>query len=116
MSNSALSLLWWVAIGLLFFWLMRRGGCGMGHGHGHGHREEHDRPNGHASRSASGKPIDPVCGMEVDPDKAAATRVVKEQTYFLCSQTCIDAFDKDAPMYTQPREQRSAHRHQHAAS
>jgi Cu+-exporting ATPase len=116
MSNSALSLLWWVAIGLLFFWLMRRGGCGMGHGHGHGHRDEHDRPNDHAPRSASGKPIDPVCGMEIDPDKAAATRVVMGQTYFLCSQTCIDAFDKDAAMYTQPREQRSAHRHQHAAS
>lgn len=89
----------------------------MGHGrHGHGHRDEHDRPNGHASRSASGKPIDPVCGMEIDPDKAAATRVVMGQTYFLCSQTCIDAFDKDAAMYTRPREQRSAHRHHHAAS
>jgi Cu+-exporting ATPase len=109
MSNSALSLLWWVAIGLLLFWLMRRGGCGM-----MGHHREHDRPNGGASRSSTGKPIDPVCGMEVDPEKAAGTQVVMGETYFLCSQTCLDAFDKDSAMYAHPREQRSAHHHQHA--
>ena len=112
MSNSALSLLWWVAIGLLFFWLMRRGGCGMmGHGHGHAQHREHDRSNGHTSRSSAGKPIDPVCGMEVDPEKAVGTRVVMGETYFLCSRTCLDAFDKDSATYARPREQRSVHHH-----
>jgi Cu+-exporting ATPase len=76
----------------------------MGHGKGHDH-EGHAE---HASRPASGKPIDPVCGMEVEPANAAGTRVVSGETYFLCSQTCLDALDKDATMYTHPR---AAHRH-----
>jgi YHS domain-containing protein len=46
--------------------------------------------------------------MEVDPANAAGTRVVAGETYFLCSQTCLDALDKDATMYTHPR---AAHRH-----
>lgn len=113
MSSSLLSLLFWVGIGLLFFWLMRRGGCGMGHGRGHG--EHRDRTNGPAARS--GKPTDPVCGMEVDPASATSTRAVAGETYFFCSQTCLEAFDKDPPMYTRAREQprhREQRSHQHA--
>ena len=104
MSSSFLSLLWWVAIGLLFFWLMTRGGCGMrGHSHG-GHGA---RASGHARHSTSGNPIDPVCGMEVDPAKAAATRIIGRETYFFCSQNCLDAFDSNPSMYV--------HRHEHAS-
>ncbi len=34
-KSSLLSLLWWGAIGIAFFWMMRRGGCGgMAHRHG----------------------------------------------------------------------------------
>ena len=74
MTSSVWSLLWWVAIGLLFFWMMSRGGCGMMMGHG-GHRS--DRANGHPGHGASGKPVDPVCGMEVDPAAASGTRVTE---------------------------------------
>ncbi len=81
-------------------------GHGKGHAHGHGHEHE-----GHASRPGSGKPIDPVCGMEVDPANAAGTRVVSGETYFLCSQTCLDALDKDAAMYAHPRAAQPAHHH-----
>ena len=113
MTSSLLSLVWWVAIGLVFFWLMSRGGCGMMMmGHGRGRDREKGHGDGHAARSASGKPLDPVCGMEVDPAKAAGTRVVMGETYFLCSQNCLDAFDKNSAMYTQQREtQPPAHRH-----
>jgi len=98
MSTSISSLLWWSAIGLLFFWLMRRGGCGMGHGHAHGGHGDSEHA-GHDTTRPSGKPIDPVCGMEVEPAKAAGTRLVDGATYFMCSQNCLDAFDKDPAMY-----------------
>lgn len=110
MSSSLWSLLWWVAIGLLFFWMMSRGGCGMmGHG---GHRS--DRTSGHAGHEAAGKPIDPVCSMEVDPAKAAGTRVAAGKTLFFCSQTCLDAYDGNPSMYAHAREEHAGHRH-HAA-
>lgn len=104
MSSSLLSLLWWIAIGVLFFWMMSRGGCGM---MGHSHGGPAARSNGHAGHSASGNPNDPVCGMEVDPAKATATRIVGRETYFFCSQNCLDAFDSNPSMYV--------HRHEHAA-
>jgi YHS domain-containing protein len=103
--SSSLNLVWWIALGLLVFWVMRRVGCGgmMSRGRSHGHDP--------ASRTGGGKPVDPVCGMEVDPAKAAGTRVSEGETYFFCSQTCADAFDRDAAMYAH-REQRSQqHRH-----
>jgi YHS domain-containing protein len=109
MSSSLLSLVWWVAIGLFFFWMMSRGGCGGMMGRGH-HRES-GRANGHSGHSTSGKPIDPVCGMEVDPAKAAATRIAGRETYFFCSQNCLDAFDKNPAMYTRRHDEHAGHHH-----
>ena len=103
--SSSVNLLWWIAIGLLFFWLMLRGGCGAGMSRS---RTAHGKEQAH-------KPRDPVCGMEVDPAKAAGTRVVGDETYFLCSQTCLDAFDKDAAMYAHREHDRTSQgQHQHA--
>lgn len=42
---------------------------------------------------------DPVCGMMVEEQKAAATSSYKEQTYYFCHKMCKDAFDKDAEKY-----------------
>ena len=109
MSSSLFSLLWWVVIGLMFFWMMSRGGCGMGHAHGGtSHRAGRD-----AGHTASSKPVDPVCGMELDPAKAADTRVVGSEIYFFCSQNCLDAFDKMPGTYAPRREEHAAH-HGHA--
>lgn len=36
---------------------------------------------------------DPVCGMEVEEGKAAATSTYKGQTYYFCAQGCKRAFD-----------------------
>ncbi len=44
-------------------------------------------------------PIDPVCGMEVAADDAAATSEYKGQTYYFCSQDCKDTFDEDPEVY-----------------
>lgn len=42
---------------------------------------------------------DPVCGMEVDEKKAAATATYKGQTYYFCAQACKRAFEKDPEKY-----------------
>jgi YHS domain-containing protein len=38
---------------------------------------------------------DPVCGMEVDPDRAAATAEYQGETYYFCSPGCKAAFEKE---------------------
>jgi YHS domain-containing protein len=42
---------------------------------------------------------DPVCGMNVDEGKAAATAVYRGQTYHFCSQGCKATFDKAPGKY-----------------
>ena len=53
--------------------------------------------------------IDPVCGMKVKPEKAAATRVYKGQTYYFCVPGCREVFDADPEKYlsraTEPKKQ-----------
>ncbi len=38
---------------------------------------------------------DPVCGMMVDPTKAAGSSVYKGKTYYFCAPTCKQKFDKE---------------------
>src|SRR5512134_46667 len=38
-------------------------------------------------------PVDPVCGMEVDPAEAAGKREYKGKTYYFCSDHCVNKFD-----------------------
>lgn len=38
---------------------------------------------------------DPVCGMEVNPQSAFAAREHMGQTFYFCSQNCVDQFDVD---------------------
>ncbi len=40
--------------------------------------------------------IDPVCGMSVEPDTAAAAWEHDGQTYFFCSVGCMERF-REAP-------------------
>jgi len=42
---------------------------------------------------------DPVCGMEVDENKAAATANYKGKTYYFCAQACKRAFEKNPEKY-----------------
>lgn len=43
--------------------------------------------------------IDPVCGMEVDEQSAAATYEYRGQTYYFCAPGCKSAFEKDPEKY-----------------
>jgi Cu+-exporting ATPase len=42
---------------------------------------------------------DVVCGMQVDPAKAAATSVYKGRTYYFCAVSCKTKFDADPSKY-----------------
>ncbi len=89
--KSLLSFLLW---GGLFF-LMIRFGCGAhmmgGHGHHGGHGKPGDTPEGQAK--------DPVCGMAVDRDKSTAASVCRGKTYYFCSASCRDKFEKEPAKY-----------------
>jgi adenylate cyclase len=43
--------------------------------------------------------IDPVCGMRIEADDAAATAEYDGQTYYFCSQACQDVFEADPSVY-----------------
>ena len=47
---------------------------------------------------------DPVCGMEIDPATAFATREHAGETLYFCSQSCVDKFDDDPHRYGHPDE------------
>lgn len=38
---------------------------------------------------------DPVCGMQIDPQKAAASRSHEGHTFYFCSPGCAKTFDAD---------------------
>ena len=43
---------------------------------------------------------DPVCGMSVDPGKAAGNSSYQGKTYYFCSLDCKKNFDKNPAQYT----------------
>jgi YHS domain-containing protein len=45
--------------------------------------------------------VDPVCGMDVEPETAAGKSEYKGQTYYFCSPGCKRSFDKDPEKYLQ---------------
>ena len=54
--------------------------------------------------------IDPVCGMEIDPETAAGKSEYKGQTYYFCAPGCKRSFDKDPEKYVASGPQ-SSHEH-----
>jgi YHS domain-containing protein len=42
---------------------------------------------------------DVVCGMQVDPAKAAGTSQYNGQTYYFCSQSCKTKFDANPAQF-----------------
>ena len=55
--------------------------------------------------SASGIERDPVCGMQLRPEAAAAERTVDGQRYLFCSDSCAKRFDADPGTYTKEQAQ-----------
>ncbi|MFW6238253.1 MAG: YHS domain-containing protein [Halanaerobiales bacterium] len=42
---------------------------------------------------------DPVCGMDVDPDKAVASYEYDGKTYYFCAEACKDKFAEEPKKY-----------------
>lgn len=53
------------------------------------------------------KVVDPVCKMEVDPEKAPAKAEYKGRTYYFCAPRCKDAFVKNPERYLEEKEKRA---------
>jgi Cu+-exporting ATPase len=56
---------------------------------------------------------DPVCGKQVDENKAPATTSYQSKKYSFCGQDCKNKFDQQPQNYTQNaqnRQQEPAHR------
>lgn len=47
---------------------------------------------------------DPVCNMDVDEKKAAATSEYKGKAYYFCAKTCKEKFDKEPEKYLEKWE------------
>lgn len=45
------------------------------------------------------KAKDPVCGMKVDKNEAAATSEYEGQTFYFCAQGCKKKFDESPEEY-----------------
>jgi Cu+-exporting ATPase len=43
--------------------------------------------------------IDPVCGMEVEPESAAGSSEYRGVTYYFCSPGCLEDFREDPEAY-----------------
>ena len=54
---------------------------------------------------ATNTAVDPVCGMTVTPETAAASREVDGVTYYFCSTHCAATFDADRARYTRATAQ-----------
>ncbi len=55
---------------------------------------------------------DPVCGMQVDDQKATATSTHKGERFAFCGQDCKNKFDQDPDRYrqsTQSQQQQPQH-------
>lgn len=70
----------------------------------HDHAAEHEPTMEH---------IDPVCGMSVNPEHAAATAEHDGQTYFFCAAGCRKAFLADPGRYVHPDAGHETHSHVH---
>ena len=88
------SVLWFLIMGALFFFMMKFG-CGA-HMGGHGGHGEHEGMDGTAP---SEKAKDPVCRMEINKDQAYAMIQRNGKQIYFCSADCQDKFNKDPKRY-----------------
>lgn len=56
---------------------------------------------------------DPVCGMEVDMSKAAATSIYQGKTYYFCALGCKKSFDANPAKYISGKGEMKGGMHGH---
>jgi len=55
--------------------------------------------------------LDPVCGMEVNPESAEAQSEYGGQTFYFCSARCKEAFDREPERYLDDTDRAQARLH-----
>src|SRR5262245_51014779 len=55
--------------------------------------------------------VDPVCGMRVDPARAAGKHEHNGTTYYFCSQHCLNKFRENPEQFFKESHQHGAHGH-----
>lgn len=48
--------------------------------------------------------IDPVCGMQVEQEKASGRSEYSGKAYYFCSQACKEQFEKEPLKFTRPAQ------------
>ena len=94
MDAESLKSLGWLLIWGGLFYVMMRYGCGAHMMGGHGHD--------HGKGNSNGGNRDPVCGMAIEPQKAPAAAVRNGNTYYFCSTSCRDKFEREPDKYLAP--------------
>ena len=69
----------------------------MASSHAHDHTAHSNPSDGNSTD------IDPVCGMSVDPTRAAGAVEHAGQTYYFCSRHCVQKFQADPKHYLVPK-------------
>src|SRR5499433_36502 len=73
-----------------------------------------DKHSGSSPTSNEFVMIDPICGMKVEPSKAAGNQVYDGQTYFFCSHHCLAKFKENPEKFlNSPANGQAAHGHEH---
>ncbi len=72
------------------------------------HSHHHDHGAGCCAGGAAVQSIDPVCGMTVDPAKAAGTHTHLGKPYHFCSTRCLTKFKADPTAYLKAEEPKQA--------
>ena len=71
-------------------------------------KEDNPMAHQHAPESTDTTLVtDPVCGMSIAPNTAAATREHDGRTFYFCSIACADKFDADPHRYGHPHPDHS---------
>ncbi len=52
---------------------------------------------------------DPVCGMQIEGTKAAASESIQGQTYYFCSGSCHSQFRADLDRYVKKEQAGKSH-------
>lgn len=100
--KSLVSILIWGGL----FLVMMRFGCGAHVMGRHGHHGGHGSDEG---ANGGGPTKDPVCGMSVDRGKAAGASVYGGRTYYFCSASCRDQFERTPEKYAAAGEAQPVH-------
>ncbi len=58
----------------------------------------------HSAAPKAGTVKDPVCGMDVDPEKTAHKMEAEGERHYFCSARCLEKFEADPVRYLHPEE------------